>query len=275
MIYQKLLLGNESYFVSACTVKSFELHRHPEVELSYCLRGFYSIIVDNEKHHIKEGDFVLISPTVAHEIIASDNRPSTSVTVELGPALLGDYFNGFVNLKSKRVFLNLKNSSEKSYKQLRNLFEEIADMYVRRPEFHNLVIKGNLYKISSVLLQLLYDKKLIQAGPFQHHNIVKIEKAIEIIYNRYSEPLDIESVSAECGYSKSSFCKIFKEITGETFHSVLNRHRIEIACMHLKNSTASVEEIALNAGFSDLKSFCRVFKKITGESSGSYRKRNR
>ncbi|MBQ8249989.1 MAG: helix-turn-helix transcriptional regulator [Clostridia bacterium] len=122
---------------------------------------------------------------------------------------------------------------------------------------------------------MLYDKKLIQAGPFQHHNIVKIEKAIEIIYNRYSEPLDIESVSAECGYSKSSFCKIFKEITGETFHSVLNRHRIEIACMHLKNSNASVEEIALNAGFSDLKSFCRVFKKITGESSGSYRKRNR
>ena len=106
-------------------------------------------------------------------------------------------------------------------------------------------------------------------------NVQKIEKSLDIIYNRFDEQLDLETVSKLCGYSKSNFCKIFKTITGDTFHNILNRHRVDIACLKLKESTASIEEIALSVGFADTKSFCRVFKSVTGFSSGEYRKKHR
>ena len=67
-------------------------------------------------------------------------------------------------------------------------------------------------------------------------------------------------------------CKIFKNITGETFHNVLNSHRIKNACTLLKSTDFSIEEIATRVGFNGSKSFCRIFKDIKGVSPGSYRK---
>ena len=101
---------------------------------------------------------------------------------------------------------------------------------------------------------------------------MKIDKALEMLITEYSKPLTIESVSKKCGYSKSNFCKMFKIITGNTFHNTLNTRRVEIACTLLLNTDSNIEEIALTVGFPDSKSFCRVFKKIMSESPGNYRK---
>ena len=82
----------------------------------------------------------------------------------------------------------------------------------------------------------------------------------------------VESVSAVCGYSKSNFCKIFKKITGDTFHNTLNRRRVEVACVLLRQTDDPIEKIAQEAGFADIKSFCRVFKNHTGSNAREYRK---
>ena len=74
------------------------------------------------------------------------------------------------------------------------------------------------------------------------------------------------------GYGKSNFCKIFKAITGDTFHNVLNRHRIENAYMYLSETDMTVADIGSEVGFSDTKSFCRVFKSIIGSTAGEYRR---
>jgi AraC-like DNA-binding protein len=102
--------------------------------------------------------------------------------------------------------------------------------------------------------------------------VKKIDIALEAIYNRYNEPLDVESISALCGYSKSNFCKIFKNVTGDTFHNALNLRRVEIACLLLRDSNDTVEDIARDTGFLDSKSFCRVFKNVTNQTAGQYRK---
>ena len=94
----------------------------------------------------------------------------------------------------------------------------------------------------------------------------------ERIYNCYYMQLNVEDVSTYCGYSKSNFCKIFKEITGETFHNTLNSHRIDVACMLLHDTNYTIEKIAQETGFTDIKSFCRVFKKLKGQNASEYRK---
>ena len=101
------------------------------------------------------------------------------------------------------------------------------------------------------------------------------EKALEIIRLEYAEPLSIDAVSRTCGYSKSNFCTIFKSITGETFHGVLNRHRVDVACLHLESTNLTIEEVSERVGFADAKSFCRVFKKTKGMTAGEYRKKHR
>ena len=81
----------------------------------------------------------------------------------------------------------------------------------------------------------------------------------------------MEEVAAATGYGKSNFCKIFKEVTGETFHSVLNKKRIQSACDLLSETNMQISEIAAQVGFMETKTFCRVFKSSMGISPGAYR----
>ena len=90
--------------------------------------------------------------------------------------------------------------------------------------------------------------------------------------NHYGEELTVRYVASQCGYSDSNFCRIFRQITGDTFHATLNKRRCEMACTLLESTTASVESIAEQVGFADSKSFCRVFGKVMGCPPGAYRK---
>lgn len=272
MLYQKLLFGTEPYFVTAGTGAPFELHRHSEIEICFCLEGSYHIIVGGKTIEVKENELSIIGSLTPHEYIGRASADCKTIILEVGPALLRDYFEPLA--ASCKDFTIISSSSEDFSKkdELFGLLRDIYFTYRERPPMSEFIIKGDIYKICALLLQSFFEKDASPMSTTPLREVGKIEKALEIIYNRYSEPLDIEMISAACGYGKSNFCKIFKSVTGETFHNLLNRHRVEIACILLRETDDSIEQIAWNVGFSDTKNFCRVFKKHLGLTAGNYRK---
>lgn len=274
MIYQKLLMGNKPYFVSVGRASAFVKHCHPEIEISYCLEGCYDIICENKRFRLGSGDFMIIPPMAKHEVPEGNDASCKNLTVEVGYTLLGELFETFAYQKVN-CHLYKKNDLQhaETYQQLVALLEETAILHGSHAAFADLSIKGNLYKISALLLQMLYDTQRIDVKSRKLNDVIKIDNALETIYNNYYKPLDIETVSHSCGYSKSNFCKIFKNITGDTFHNILNRHRIDVACMLLRETNYTIEKIAQETGFTDTKSFCRVFKKIKNKNASEYRKR--
>lgn len=266
MLYQKLLMGKNPYVLVVGAANPFQLHCHPEIELSYCLEGQYAVLIEGRKLELQEGDLLVINPMVPHEF-PKNSGEGQRLTVELGPGLLGEHFDHFSRLNPESRIFRLK--EEDAYSPLTAVLEETARFRRAPTEFSNLLLRGNLYRISGMLLGLMAREK--PAGSIRRDR-VKIENALDIIYNHYHEPLELEAVAQKCGYSKSGFCRVFKTVTGETFHSILNRHRVEIACLRLKTGGEPVERIAAEVGFSDAKSFCRVFKAQMGVSPGAYRK---
>lgn len=103
-------------------------------------------------------------------------------------------------------------------------------------------------------------------------NIACVQQAISIIHENYHQLLTLEEVADRCGYSKSNFCRIFKDTVGNTFHATLNQHRIDVALLHLKESRLSIQDVAQQVGFADARQFCSIFKKIMHVSPGQYRK---
>ncbi len=260
MLYQKLLMGDRPYFVAIGNTPAFETHQHPEIEISYCMEGYYDIVCEKKQFRLTAGDFAVIGPMAVHEF-PETGGVCKRLTVELGYAFLGAYYEAFT-LPGCRVFRETETVA---------LLDEIACLRSSDSAFSELSLKGDLYKISALLLQAL-QKDTDQAQSRKLYDIRKIDKALEQIYNSYYEPLTVEVVSRSCGYSKSNFCKIFKNITGDTFHNTLNRHRIEIACDLLRSGELTVETVAAKTGFADSKSFCRVFKRMTGQTAGEYKK---
>ena len=270
MLYQKLLSGEKPYHIFIGEkIGCFEKHRHPEIELSYCIRGSYSIIVNNKKCELSEGDLAVIGSMTAHEY--PENTGDCSVLViEVGPVFLSGHFDLLARSTSENPILKIDKNNNK---ELYSLLKEIIHLKNNNVDFSDLSIKGNLYKICASILRESESISSSEHKVNEIRSVANIEKALELIYENYKTPLTIEDVSELCGYSKSNFCKIFKRITGDTFHNVLNGYRIKMATDLLDTTDYSVEVIASEVGFADTKTLCRVFKSALGMTTGEYRKR--
>ena len=260
MLYQKLLAGTVPYHldVSDCS----------EIELNYCINGTYKIFIGQNEYVLNEGDLAIVGPMTPHQLKPIPHQTGKRLTIEAGPTLLGEHFRLFVSINPKNALISLKQKSE-----LKSLLDETVTLLTEKPPLYNLSAKGNIYKISAAILNFLSinsDKPEVATKSLI--DVEKIGRAINLIYNQYDAPLSLDYVSDYCGYSKSNFCKTFKEVTGKSFHSMHNHHRIDIACSLLLETAASIEDIALTVGFADSKSFCRTFKNVMGTNAGEYRK---
>ena len=275
MIYQTMMLGKNPYHVDAGRTIFCEEHRHPEAELSFCVEGSYRIVIDKEEYCLHAGDLAIVNSMVAHTFPEEGGEDCCMLTIEVGPKLLLEYFAPFSKVKIADPVFHLKDpEGNPCYPRLLEMLRETAALKKNGSAFAELSIKGNLYRISALILQELLTDRTESPSLKMLQDVAKVEKALEIIYEKYAEQLDLDYVCDICGYSKSGFCKIFKSITGETFHSTLNRHRVEMAKLQLQQTKLPVEDIALRMGFTDAKSFCRVFKSITGMTPGDWRKQS-
>ena len=271
MIYQKLLSGKRPYHINnAEKINSFAKHRHPEIELNYCVSGTYPIIIDNALYTLNKGDLAIVGSMVAHEIPKNEDETCRTLVIEFGPVLLSGYFDMLAQATMQNPVLKV---DEKNNKELYYIFKEIINLKETSADFADLIIKGNLYKICAYILYELENTNSAGQATSKIRLVANIEKALEHIYDNYASPITIEDVASLCGYSKSNFCKIFKSITGDTFHNVLNNYRVKMACELLDKTDYSVETISNEVGFADTKTLCRVFKTVTGMTTGKYRKR--
>ena len=158
--------------------------------------------------------------------------------------------------------------STEDRRRLRMLLAETAELRRTGDASQELLLIGSVYKICGYILREFADAS---ESDGDLRAVANIDKALALIRDRFAEPITVDMAAAITGYGKSNFCRIFKHIVGETFHSALNRRRVENACCYLGETAMPVSDIAGLVGFADAKSFCRVFKSITGTSPGQYR----
>lgn len=101
----------------------------------------------------------------------------------------------------------------------------------------------------------------------------EINRAVALIHSSYREELTLDYVADYVGLSKNYFCRVFKEETGETFISYLNRIRIEKAKLLMENTKYRSKEIAFAVGFKEYRYFSKVFRDFTRMNPAAYRKR--
>ncbi|MBO9605400.1 MAG: helix-turn-helix domain-containing protein [Paenibacillaceae bacterium] len=101
-----------------------------------------------------------------------------------------------------------------------------------------------------------------------------LELAIAFMQANYNNNITIDTVAEHVHLSSSYLGRIFKEMTGTTLNEYLIGIRIREACALLDRSDASVEDICLRVGYTNVSYFNKLFKARTGQTPGHYR-RNR
>ena len=114
------------------------------------------------------------------------------------------------------------------------------------------------------LRQLKDEKSLREMRP--------ITEAKHYIQQHYQEALRLEDVSSAVGFNATYFSTLFKKETGQNFMDYLTELRISKAKELLCGEELSVQDVAEQVGYRDLKYFSRLFKKLTGVSPSDYKK---
>ncbi len=95
-------------------------------------------------------------------------------------------------------------------------------------------------------------------------------KIREYLLAHYPEEVTLESISAELGYSRTYFSKLFKRLFGKNFVAYLTDLRIEEAKRLLRNEALGIREVASRTGFRDGAYFASTFRRLTGQTPSEY-----
>jgi len=98
-----------------------------------------------------------------------------------------------------------------------------------------------------------------------------LRRAKDLIDREYAEPLDLDAMAFEAGYSRFHFARAFTAAYGETPRTYLTRRRIERAKTLLRTANLSVTEICFLVGFASLGSFSGRFRALVGRTPSEYR----
>jgi AraC-like DNA-binding protein len=103
--------------------------------------------------------------------------------------------------------------------------------------------------------------------------LASLRAAKDLMDRAYAEPLDLDALAREAGYSRFHFARSFRDTYGLTPRVYLSARRVERARELLRTANLTVTEICYLVGFSSLGSFSARFKGEVGLSPSEYRER--
>ncbi|MFF2848513.1 helix-turn-helix domain-containing protein [Streptomyces sp. NPDC058001] len=102
-----------------------------------------------------------------------------------------------------------------------------------------------------------------------------VERAVQIIRERYAEPLSLDEIARSVLVSKFHLLRVFSQVTGVTPGRFLSAVRIGEAKRLLQNSDLGVATISSTVGYSSTGSFTSRFTESVGIPPTQYRQLSR
>lgn len=269
MLYQNILGDSAPYQVFVSGMNGFTAHRHADLEFSYCLAGEFTVLLEHQPYTVRAGELLLVAPMSLHEIPPSHEPARRVLTVVLGSALLREDFAPFAELAFRTPVL--RPEALAGGEALAEVLLRVAALAGSTAHADRLALVSGLFSVAASLAAELTGKDATApAGDLR--GVAGVEPALELIWHGYRAPLTVGDAAAATGYGKSNFCKIFRTVTGETFHRALNRRRIRAACDLLRTTDLPIAAVGTEVGIPEAKTFSRVFREVEGCTPGEYRR---
>lgn len=245
-------------------------HYHPEVELTYIIRGEGTRFVGNNISNYQAGDLVLIGENLPHHWVSfqsnSDSIQEAIVIQFLKKDLiLYPELIHIINLLDKaKLGLYFKQPNPEIYHQLKKLVDQ-------KPPRQLLSILDILHMLTDEENESLstIEYRLSEKNNEQQ---VRVDSITKYLLENLERKITLDEISNKAHMTPPSFCRWFKKSVGNSFTSFLNGARIEQACQYLITTQMPINEIALRVGFESPTHFNRTFKSYKKIQPRKYRK---
>ena len=251
-------------------------HLHEFVELVYILRGSGVHGIDGVEYNVRRGSLLFINYRQVHYFRSESEMEICNILLDpewISEKLI-DTENAFelLTLSSFAHFQQdidpgtaLIRFSGEDRRRVETLLQDMTSEKKERRPGYGAVLKAQV----TVLLTMVFREMARGSG---REESVLTPEFLSYIRQNCSERLTLEDLSKKCFYNPSYFSRLFKEHCGMTVTEYINQSRLEKATELLISTDLSVEEVAMQAGFSRKAGFYRLFKTRMGMTPQDFRK---
>lgn len=241
-------------------------HWHRSIEFSLVCKGEVDLWINNHKNTLKEGDFIFINSGQVHKLDSPNHRECEVLLVILSYDFLKRVLPDIDN-----IYFDIKKDSPKK-KRVYEIYE-FFKMFSKNPQANDeLMINAYIYELLYILINEFQvdlsrdEKKYVISKKRQH-------KILDYIEENHKEDLNLTRLAEVCHMSEEHFSRVFREYFGTNFKTYLTNYRLYCSYNDVVDSTKSMQNIAFDYGFSNVKSFISAFKDSYSMTPYQYRKR--
>ncbi|MBO7711630.1 MAG: helix-turn-helix domain-containing protein [Lachnospiraceae bacterium] len=228
----------------------YSRHSHPYIELIFFLEGKMTLTAADTSMNASVYDTLVYPANYMHQ----DGKNLAPVSEIIC------FWVDIPELVLDKIIL-----MHEGNRNIRDLFLMIYEEQHRNPPNPYLVESA----IKVLLMMILRDQSEIPEGE------QFLNEIIQYIDRHYNERITLEQLAQRTHISKSYLTRRFRQFTGETVVTYINRLRLQYARELLINTDRNISEIAWDVGFESPKYFHRVFKRETGMSPAGFRRSGR
>ena len=245
---------------------TIELHSHAVYEIKKKKKGTVSLQITGKKNKLMGGKVIFILPSEKHKLVSMTNKEFEYCSFVFDKTIFGNEDNPC------RIFFD---------SILINRFLDFPDWLLNR--FYQLCSEKEIgtpgYEVMQYAFLFQVFSHIVSTKQYQlvtiirtqtKQNISAVQVVIEYIQKNYMENLSFDELLQLTNYSKSHFCKIFKDTTGMNLTEYINKYRVERACLELQFTKKNITEIAMQTGFNNIQYFSRIFKEYMDCSPKQY-----
>lgn len=252
-------------------------HYHDEFELLYIIKGSGVRVVGDHMSQFAEKQLVLIGSNLPH--LFRNEEDDTSEVDYIVIKFL-NHLNGislFQIPELKLINQLLKHSARGILFNL-DTQDKVKRKLIRLSKSNGPIKIINLIEILTVLAEQ-NDFEYLASESFNIGLISKDRERTQIVIDyitqKYDQDIKLEDLASLSNMTTNSFCRFFKENTGNTAFKFLREFRINKACQLLINTDQKISQICYSTGFNSVSTFNRIFKVIKSVSASDFRSQYR
>jgi len=246
-------------------------HQHPEIELTWILKGSGLRYVGDSVEPFHAGDFCLLGSNLPHTWLTPENHQGAmvrSLVVQFDP-------EGWGEILHLPEFTRIADLLERAAHDLS--FERSVAEKIRRKMFRPLPSLRRFTALLEILEELGHSSaRSLSLGRWVRGRNKAKDSRRDTVFAYLSKNADGPVSQAEAArlvrLSPAAFSRFFRRTVGKTFQAYLTDLRLSEACRQLLESKRTISEIAFGAGFGNLSNFNRAFRLARSMSPGEFRR---
>lgn len=266
----------DSYYNRFWKDFSSRYHAHLHTEIMYVVKGSCTVRFDNTKIHLKKAEYVLINPSVYHQLTVGEEgchiinlefhfNQSSDNTITISRIL-----------KESKNIVNLQNDPQDYY-----LLKDPGNFICAA--LRSIIEFQILKEDNELLTQLVMSELLIKISQgigvnkttLHNDSYYYIKKVILFLESNYDKNLTIQEIADYISLHPSYLQRKFKESMNCTIFEYLCNLRIEKSKYFLEVTDLPITDIPSYIGMNSIQYYINLFHKKNGCTPLQYRKNKR